>query len=324
MELKKKKFINIIDALEVIEREGKQVKRKVFNEYLDSLVPLARRLNKTFVPVYLDSNFTEHTDINPYIKLAESLEPKIVEKYTELLVAVQAELGRITNQITEEIAANTYEINQISHEIMELLYLLQDSKDDYFILFGTIKEITELEKLQRSFDFIKNIEDKTQEHQELMWAFFNLYFKMKNDFIPEYIHFYMKNEPNVKLYIKVMHRMVEQRIKKSETESQQLLKQLKENQNTELKEKYKTVLQLIMRDKTLLEKINKNLVTVSSFGKSSKRSLERRMSYAHSFRSNRGLLRRTSYAGSFNRKFQMKNIRLINQHIKYLTMSRGT
>lgn len=310
LELKKKKFINFIDALEVIEREGKQVKRKVFNEYLDSLVPLARRLNKTFVPVYLDSNFTEHTDISPYIKIAESLEPKIVEKYTELLVAVQAELARITNEITEEIAANTYEINQISHEIMELLYLLQDSKDDYFILFGTIKEISELEKLQRSFDFIKNIEDKTQEHQELMWTFFNLYFKMKNDFIPEYIHFYMKNEPNVKLYIKVMHRMVEQRIKKSETESHKLLKQLKENQNTELKEKYKTVLQLIMRDKTLLEKINKNLVTVSSFGT----------------RSNRGLLHRTSYAGSFSskRKFRMKNIRLINQHIKYLTMSRGT
>ena len=306
LELKKKKFINFIDALEVIEREGKQVKRKVFNEYLDSLVPLAKRLNKTFVPVYLDSNFTEHTDINPYIKLAESLEPKIVEKYTELLVAVQAELARITNEITEEIAANTYEINQISHEIMDLLDLLQDSKDDYFILFGTIKEITELEKLQQRFDFIKNIEDKTQEHQELMWTFFNLYFKMKNDFIPEYIHFYMKNEPNVKLYIKVMHRMVEQRIKKSETESHKLLKQLKENQNLELKEKYKTVLQLIMRDKTLLEKINKNLVTVSSFGK------------------NLRLERRTSYDGSFNRKFRMKNIHLINQEIKYLTMKSGT
>jgi hypothetical protein len=104
----------------------------------------------------------------------------------------------------------------------------------------------------------------------------------------------MKNEPNVKLYIKVMHRMVEQRIKKSETESHKLLKQLKENQNTELKEKYKTVLQLIMRDKTLLEKINKNLVTVSSFGK------------------------------NLRLKRQMKNIHLINQHIKYLTMSRGT
>ena len=289
---KKQKFLNIIEALDTIEKEGKESKRKHVNEYLDSLIPLAKRIGKDFVPVYLDSTFTENTDISIYIKNVEFFDLRIVETYKDLLLTLQSELARISNEISDEITENTFEMDDVSQQIRSLLDLLQDSKDDYSILFGSTKKISEIEKLQQRFDLIKSIEDKTQEQQQLMWTFFNLYFKMKNENedIPEYIDYYMKNEPRVELYIKVMQRMTQERLKKTETESRELLKQLKANQSPELKEKYKEILQVIMKDKTRLEKITKNLVTVSSFGK----------------RSNHGLLR---------------SLKQVNADIRYLTMT---
>jgi methylmalonyl-CoA mutase N-terminal domain/subunit len=130
---------------------------------------------------------------------------QLIQQIDEMGGSVPAiESGFMQNKIAE--SAYAYQKNIESKEKIIVGVNEFISENTNTIPISRIDEkirAEQIEKLQQRFDLIKGIEDKTQEQQQLMWTFFNLYFKMKNEnFFLNLTRIFINQELNANLLVK--------------------------------------------------------------------------------------------------------------------------